>query len=157
MNEQAIEGLLTVSDRVSTAGDWVTPLLDALDGVDAAEAAWKPAPEERSIWEIVHHVIAWADWATNFLRGKDTDVTDWPPVMDAGADAWQATRERLNTRLAAFREQIAAIDPNDLFGAPAPEVTPTNRFIAINSILVHNAYHAGQITKLRERWRAGKP
>ena len=41
------------------------------------------------------------------------------------------------------------------FGVPV-EWAPVEHaeLIGVGSILVHNAYHAGQIVKLRERWAA---
>lgn len=149
--QTAVDDLLTVHDHISTAGHWITPLREALDGVTAAEAAWKPAADERSIWEITLHVTGWTEWAAGFLRGQDTEVTDWPPVATGEAAAWEAARARLDAALEAFRAGIAARTPDDLFVAPTPAVTATSRFVGIQSILVHNAYHAGQITKLRER------
>jgi hypothetical protein len=152
--DETVLGLTRICDNIATSSEWITPVLEAISGVTAAEAAWKPAPDERSIWEITCHLLAWTDWAVHFLDSRDTDVTDWPPVVATEPGDWDAARRALADTLAAFRAKIAATRGDALFAAPTPEVTETSRFMGIASILVHNAYHAGQITKLHERYQA---
>jgi hypothetical protein len=146
-----VAALATVNENIVSQDVWMTPLREILQGVDADEAAWQPAPGERSIWEIVLHVGAWTDWAVHFLQGTDTNVTDWPPI---GTESWEATQQRLESALTAFGDGIAALSAESLFISPTPQVTPTSRLLGIASILVHNAYHAGQLSKLRERYRS---
>jgi uncharacterized damage-inducible protein DinB len=150
MNEEVVLRLINVGEHVAQAGHWVTPVAEALDGVTAAEAAWKPAPDERSIGEIVAHMTVWTLWCVRFLRGQDTEVTEWPPVSGTDDASWDADRDALLSALRDFQAALAALDPSTLFDAPTPAVTPTDRFTGISSILVHNAYHTGQIVKLRE-------
>lgn len=156
MNAQdgPIAALVDASDRVAIAGNWITSVQEALNEVGAEEAAWKPGPAERSIFEIVLHMTVWTDWAANFLREQDTEVLDWPPVTRTDEAAWNEARDNLNHALTAFRASIAALAPDDLSHTPVPEVTQTTNLSALLSILIHNAYHAGQITKLHERWLA---
>ena len=138
--------LTTMHRNIVDQESWITPLREILTGLDAEEAAWKPGPDERSAWEIVLHIIAWTDWVVYFLQGEDTDVTDWPLV---GTESWEETRKRLEASLTALSSGIAALTLEALFASPTPSVTPTTRLLGITSILVHNAYHAGQLTKLR--------
>lgn len=156
MNEfvGAIPLLVDASDRIALVGNWITSVQDALHSTAVEEAIWKPAHAERSIFEIVLHMTVWTDWAANFLRGHDTETVDWPLVTREDEDAWQDALNDLNRALLAFRTSIGALSPPDLLYAPVPEVTKTTNLAALLSILVHNAYHVGQITKLRERWLA---
>lgn len=144
-----LAALATMNQNIVSQDVWITPLREILASLDAEEAAWQPAPDERSIGEIVLHLGAWTDWAVHFLQGEDTEVTDWPPV---GAQSWLATRDQVEVSLTAFADGIAALTPESLFESPTPSVTQTTRLMGITSILVHNAYHAGQLTKLRERY-----
>ena len=144
--------LVEVFDHVHVVERWITPLAESLVGADAAEAAWKPGPDERSLWDIVLHVAAWTEWVVAFLDGRDTEVTDWPPLGRTDPAAWEADRQRLDAALAAFRERLAALTPEALAEPPTPAVTPTTRLMGAMSILVHNAYHAGQVTKLRAEY-----
>ena len=38
---------------------WQPSLTAALEGLTAAQAAWKPSPARHSIWQIVRHLILW--------------------------------------------------------------------------------------------------
>ena len=149
MEEQGPEllaALTTMNRNIVDQEAWITPLREILLGLDAEEAAWKPSPDERSAWEIVLHILAWTDWVVHFLQGEDTEVTDWPLV---GTESWEETRQRLEASLTAFGTVITSLTPEALFESPTPQVTQTSRLLGITSILVHNAYHAGQLTKLR--------
>lgn len=117
---------------------WITTLAAALDGVDAAEAAWQPEGVERSIAQITLHARAWTDWATAMLDGRgDTDVTNWPEP-----DAWEADRAATLASLDAYQRAVDALPDTERIGA-------------VLSIAVHNAHHAGQIVKLREAYARG--
>jgi hypothetical protein len=153
VNGELARALLDVSEQVGTAGNWVTPVAEAFEGVSAVEAAWKPTPDERSIWEIANHMIVWTDWAVGFVQGRDTAPVEWPPVGGGDEADWLDTHRRLTDANAALHEQVGRLNDADLFEKPTPEVTETNRFLGIASILVHNAYHSGQVTKLREQYR----
>src|SRR5579863_9583679 len=102
------QALLTSCDNVATQGQWITSVCEAVNDVDAAEAAWKPAEEEHSIAEIVGHILAWTAWAVRFLGGQDTEVIDWPPVTTADPAEWDDLRRELTEALVAFRREIAA-------------------------------------------------
>jgi hypothetical protein len=147
-----IQALLTSCDNVSSQGQWITSVCATVNAVDVAEAAWKPADEEPSIAEIVGHILAWTEWAVRFLGGQDTEVIDWPPVTTVDPADWEDLRRRLTETLDAFRREIATLSSNALFDVPVPAVTQTNRMLGIQSILVHNAFHAGQITQLHRRY-----
>ncbi len=156
MNEPdtLITALLKANDHVSVQGNWIASVHESLKGISAEEAAWKPGPEERSIFEIVLHITVWTDWAANFLRGRDTETTEWPPVTNTDTAAWENARIELDRALSNFRARIAALTAPDLTQIPIPDVTQTNNLTGLLSIIIHNAYHAGQITKLHERWQS---
>lgn len=142
-----ISNLLTVEERISTQGHWVTPLREALTDVTAEEAEWKAAPDERSVREMTRHLTTWVQWSANLLAtGDDAPVTDWPDKDEAAS--WNAERERLFAALTAFREAIAALETDTAFAPASPGLPQYSRFLAVSSILAHNAYHAGQIVVL---------
>lgn len=145
--EAIIQELLTTYESVHTTEDWIFPLLECVAGLSAAEAARKPASGERSIWEIVLHVISWMDYTVIRLKGQEGVAEDWPPVADTSQSAWEETLAHLKRSCEAFREQIASADVETLLQPqPGQDVSP---FWRMNAILIHNAYHAGQIVKLR--------
>src|ERR1043165_7996833 len=97
-------------ERTVSGPMWHGSALGALlDGVTADEAAARSIPGAHSVWEIVLHVIAWADVSRARVQGDQMqdpapDV-DWPPVADRSAAAWQATLDRLTLS----HRQLAAV------------------------------------------------
>ena len=140
--------------------DWVTPLEDALAGVRAQEAAWKPGPDIKGIWEIVLHMAAWtqnivermAQRQRREMPGKPPQG-DWPalptPLDEA---AWEAAQQQLWDALSALRTHIEETPPAAMLDYGN---VGYSHFDNLLCRLIHNAYHIGQITKMRE-WRAAQ-
>src|SRR5205814_3077013 len=62
MDEQAVRRDVLIAFEYSYKhDDWVNPLADALAGVTATEAAWKPGPNSKGIWDIVLHMTVWTE------------------------------------------------------------------------------------------------
>src|SRR2546427_12204190 len=83
---------------------WQPSLAMAIDGLTAKQAAWKPAPERHSIWQIVRHVAHWKQATLGAWDGTrplfspesgDTDYyreaerTDWRDVSGDEAAWWR--------------------------------------------------------------------
>src|SRR2546429_9421574 len=69
-----------VVDHVHTTlyqedSQWQPSLTEALEGLTAAQAAWKPAPERNSIWQIVRHLILWKRGVLDAWNGNPPDDT----------------------------------------------------------------------------------
>jgi DinB superfamily len=135
--------------------DWVYPLADALAGVTAQEAAWKPGPDVRSIWEIVLHMTVWTD---NIVQRREQRMRgeppggppegSWPPPPAIPDEtAWEGTMQRLWEALAGLRAHIEA---TPLAVQLDCEQVGYSQFADLLCRFIHNAYHIGQITKLRE-------
>jgi hypothetical protein len=72
---------------------WQPSLTIAIDGLTAAQAAWKPAPQHHSTWQIVRHVTRWKRASLDDWHGKKSDYAaidrgDWQAVSGSDA-AWQ--------------------------------------------------------------------
>jgi hypothetical protein len=131
---------------------WVNPLSEALADVTAQEAVWRPAPDAKCIGEIVLHMSVWNENGVWLLHGnlpRKPPEGDWPllpmPLEEAG---WEGIQTRLWNSLAAIRAALEQISipallthPEGAYGSPLAEILC--RF-------AHNAYHIGQITKMRE-------
>lgn len=137
--------------------DWVTPLEEALDGITAQEALWKPAPKIPSIWEIVLHVAVWNEnivermaQRTRGERPGHPAEGAWPPLPAVQDEAaWEAAQNRLRESLSQVRTHI------ETMSLPAVVDYGSIGYSHLDDLLcrfLHNAYHIGQITKLRE-WR----
>jgi hypothetical protein len=148
MDEQTVRKEIQIAFEYSFMhDDWINPLINALTGVTAAEAAWKPGPDSKGIWDIVLHIAVWTENIIERIRsGADIRPTEgsWPPPPTIPDDAaWQAAQQRLWDALNALHAFIETSSLDTLAGSPYGLGDLLCRFI-------HNAYHIGQITKLRE-------
>ena len=141
-------------ERTVTGPMWHgSALAEVLEGVTAERAAARPIPGAHTIWEIVLHIIAWAEIARARLRGESTgDPTpeqDWPPVAATDAAAWQRTLERLG----ACHRELAA-DVRGLDEARLDQKVANLDYSAdvlLHGIVEHGTYHGGQIALLKKQ------
>jgi hypothetical protein len=123
-------------------GLWYAPWSKALDGLTAAQAAWKPAEGRHSIWQLVNHIIFWQDYTLRSARGqkptreefaKETERRDWEEPERVADDAWKDAQARF---LASYRAML------DLAGSAEATERPLYH-------LLHESYHFGQIMYVR--------
>jgi uncharacterized damage-inducible protein DinB len=134
---------------------WQPPLGKAIDGLNAQQAAWKPAPERHSIWQIVRHVTHWKKSVLQALDGKtldykDLERTDWREATGDDA-AWDADVKALHEVTGALDERVRSSDDEGL-----AELMPT--YVGLSSapkasrlvrMATHDIYHSGQIRYIR--------
>lgn len=126
----------------------------AVRQVDAPLARWRPAPGQHTIWELVLHIAYWdhavrrrllAQPIPRFPRGP----ANWPAMpQPAGAAAWAADRALLATQHRLLAEAVEAFPAARL----ARRISRGRRWSygdTILGIVVHDAYHAGQIQLLK--------
>lgn len=127
-------------------GDY-PPVLEALDGLTAVQASWKPLPDRHSIWQIVDHLTKRKEWERRVILGERLPAPAWEDP--SGDDtAWRAAIEQLRTAQAQLLEAIEGLTEDDLRKLP-----PTRTGWAVVNLILnkvaHDAYHAGQIRYLR--------
>jgi len=132
---------------------WHGPaLVDLIGDVSADDAAARPIGGAHSIWELVHHVTAWAEIARVRLSSPTkpadpTDEQDWPPVRDRSAEAWRAAVERLKDAHRELAEEVARCDDTRLSDRlPGRDHSAS---VMLHGIMEHGAYHGGQIAILK--------
>lgn len=133
-------------DAAWTEGLWSTAWSKALDGLTPSEAAWKPAKERHSIWQIVNHMLFWREDALNRLAGagkpsaEHIERMNFPEPTEVSEHQWKALRQRFEQsqqRVSAFlADDSASLD-------------------RLRYLLPHDCYHFGQIMYLRALY--GKP
>jgi hypothetical protein len=133
--------------------DWYPPLLDALKGVSAAQASWKPAGSVvNTIWENVNHLIfykerllkRWTGEETEYPPGLTNDDTFSVPSTDE--ESWQDTLARLDRVHRGIGERLAALSEADL-----DDAIPSRKLDAwAHSLIRHDAYHTGEIIMMRK-------
>jgi uncharacterized damage-inducible protein DinB len=128
-------------------GDYAA-VLEAVAGVSVAQALWKPAPTQNSIWQIVEHLTASKEWQIEMLEHGQAASPVW--VEPSGDEAaWQASLTRLkeaHRRLKQALEQVADVD---LIKVPVPEEDRTLLELILSSGPAHEAHHSGQIDYLK--------
>jgi len=140
---------------------WQPSLAMAADGVMVRQAAWKPAPERHSIWQIVRHVSRWKQATLDAWDGtrplyqagrgetdytRELDLTDWQQISGDEA-AWTADVQTLHTVSTEVRRRVEALAEEDLLQPfPGEDMPAVFRLLRMAT---HDIYHAGQIRYLR--------
>lgn len=132
--------------------------LGSLRGVDAVQAAWKPAPGRHSIWELALHIAYWKYAVRRRLEGGEGEgfarsPANWPAVPDpADEKAWKADRAVLRSEHQRLLEAVKAVSPSQLGARPRGSAKWTFGELILG-IAQHDAYHAGQIQLMKRLWR----
>jgi uncharacterized damage-inducible protein DinB len=158
--------LLRILDEAYEKAAWHgTNLRGALRGVQAAQAAWRPARGRHNIWELALHAAYWkyATWRrlTGATRGAfPAKGSNWftRPAGDAGESAWRADLAVLAAEHRKLRDAVRDFPPRRL-NARSPGSKNANARL-IYGIAAHDLYHTGQIQVLKRlyssRGRAAK-
>jgi hypothetical protein len=143
------ELVLTLLDEAYKKKTWHGPnLKQAIRGVSAKEAAWRPGAGRHNIWEETVHAAYWKYAVRRRIEGgkrgsfalKGSNFFPRPAKGNANEAAWKADRELLEREHRALRKAIEkALN------------TPRNgKFLRqIYGVALHDVYHAGQIRLLR--------
>jgi uncharacterized damage-inducible protein DinB len=139
-------------ERTVTGPMWHGPALaQVLDGVTHEQAARRPIATAHSIWEIVLHVIAWAEIARARLSGQRTadpgPEEDWPPVGAVGADDWRLVTDHLGVSHRLLAEAVRELS-DEALDAKVPDLDYSVD-VLLHGVIEHGTYHGGQIMLLR--------
>lgn len=143
------ELVLALLDEAYEKKTWHGPnLKQALRGVNAKQAAWRPGTTRHNIWEETLHAAYWKYEVRWRIEGKAAgafalDGRNFfarPENGKASEAAWRADRELLAREHRALRKTVQKVLD-----------TPRGaKFIKqIYGVALHDVYHAGQIRMLR--------
>jgi len=142
-------------DEIFAGPAWHGPALaGSLRGVTPRQAARRPAPGRHNIAEIVVHCAYWKNIVRHRLTGDADKVSDF---QLAGANffkrdrvtaaSWKADRALLASEHRKLKAIARRLEPSTLFKRlPKSRWTP---YTTIRGIIVHDAYHAGQIQLIK--------
>jgi hypothetical protein len=128
---------------------WHGPNLgQALKGVSAKQAAWRPAPGRHNIWELALHTAYWKYAVRRRIEGgkrgsfvfKGSNFFARPEKGQATEQAWRADRAVLAREHGALQVAIRKV----LKTPRAKKLLPM-----LYGVALHDIYHAGQIRLLR--------
>ncbi|MEK3856201.1 DinB family protein [Cytobacillus sp. FSL H8-0458] len=147
MNRNAL--LLRMLDTTYDNESWYAPFKSAIEGLTAEQARWRPTGDTtKSIWENVNHLIYYKERLAANLEGRglsqnlDGDETfnltkqsnddkEWIEVVERAEIAQSKLRVALNKTTTEVLEQDSLEEE-------------------IIDILLHDAYHTGQIIQIRK-------
>lgn len=137
--------------RMVEGDAWHGPLVRALiANVPADVAATHSIAGAHSIWELVHHMTAWAVIARRRLGGEIVDPTpaeDWPPVDIVSPAAWATATQALERSHADLRRAVLALGDSHLEDRTPGK--PHSLYVLLHGVVQHTAYHAGQVAILK--------
>ncbi len=148
------ETIITQLDDVYRGPAWHGPaVLEALEGVTAANACAKPDPKRHSIWELVRHLTHGRHLLLDRLTEQSSEFPraikePWWPVapLETSEPAW---REDLGLLDAYHVRLVNAIrDASDAQLGRRPNAGDQTLAQQLLGMSVHDAYHAGQIRLL---------
>ncbi len=129
--------------------DWIAPLIKAVEETTRDEARFQPADGVASVWEITLHATGWMEDLLRDLTGaQDLVFADWPLIEDESEAAWKSAQRNLRSVAVLMQDELSRLDDSGLEAAIDEDGTTKGQRIA--SILIHNAYHAGQVIKVRQ-------
>ena len=143
------ELLLKLIDEAYKKKTWHGPnLRQAIRGVSATQAAWRPGAGRHNIWEETLHAAYWKYAVRNRIEGgkkgsfalPGSNFFPRPESGGASEAAWRADKELLEREHRALRAAIGRV-------LDTPRGT---KFLKqIYGVAFHDVYHAGQIRLLR--------
>jgi uncharacterized damage-inducible protein DinB len=128
-------------------GDYPS-VLEALAGLTASQAMWKPSPKSNSIWQIVDHLTASKEWQIEMIAKGEAPSPVWTQPSGDEA-AWQISVARLHEAHVRLKTVLEQLQDEDLLKPPSPELTQTLLELLLSSGSAHEAHHSGQIDYLK--------
>jgi hypothetical protein len=143
------ELVLALLDEAYEKKTWHGPnLKQAITGVTAEQAAWRPGPGRHNIWEEALHAAYWKYAARRRIDGgkrgsfalKGSNFFPRPEKGKLNEVAWCEDKALLEREHRALRETIAK----------ALQTPRAAKFLrSMYGVAFHDIYHAGQIRLLR--------
>jgi DinB superfamily len=133
---------------------WHGPnLKGSIRGLTAAQAAWKPSLNRKSIWEITLHAAYWKYVVRRRLLGEKRGSfpltgSNWFPLPNPITEkAWREATALLEVEHVKLRQAIETIRESELAATRGgPSVTVLDLILGVAH---HDVYHAGQIQLLK--------
>ena len=151
--------LLAALDESFHGRAWHGPTLrGSLRGVTERAAAWRPAPNRHSIWEIVVHAAYWKYAVrarlTGVKRGSFAlDGSNWF-ARPISSRRWADDIRLLGDEHRLLRQAIASL-PVRALDRRLPGRRDTAAYM-LRGIAAHDVYHAGQIQLLKRLMKSAQ-
>jgi uncharacterized damage-inducible protein DinB len=153
--------LLQQFDACFKTNGWFVAVKNAIAGLTAEQAAWKPEGSNNSIWELLAHMNYYNNAYLERFQGREFEYkisdNDETFTQSASEEDWRAEAVRFDEIMNGWRSQIDAADEAKFDETVPNKDSPWSELIA--NINAHTAHHGGQIVLLRKlqgSWDSGK-
>lgn len=152
MNKE-IKSIITNFEKINTGQPWYgRAVYELLDEIDPA-IVYKRPNKQHSLIELLYHMITWADFTLNRLKGdKEKDLAvaeklDWREI-DPKLHTW---KKGLAEFKAIHKEIIKLLnEKDDAFLKEIVDYRKYNFRFLLNGLLQHNIYHIGQVAYVKK-------
>lgn len=159
MDNLSFDAIMEVLDPASGLRPWHggPTLMGALRGVNAHQAAWKPAPDRKSVWELALHIAYWNYSVRRYFdpdskKGFARSPSNFPAVADTSEKAWQEDKFLISEE---HNKLIMAIQlfPESRLGEKTDSKKQWTYGQLLMGVTVHDAYHTGQIQLMKRLYQ----
>lgn len=149
-----MHSLVLLLDEAFSKKSWHgTNLRGSIRGLTAKEAAWRPGPKRKCVWDHVLHTAYWKYTVRRRLTGEkrgsfSLSGSNWFTVpTPASEKVWREHVALLEDQHAQLRQAVAALSERQL----NERVTGSalTKGYLIRGIALHDIYHTGQIQLLK--------
>lgn len=155
-----LEAILELMDPPAGFRPWHggPTLAGALRGVDVEQAAWKPASDRHSIWELALHIAYWNYAVRRYLdpsvpKGFGRSPANWPAVNEPADEQWKQDRTFIKKEHAMLVEAIRSFPAARLGEVCAAKEAWTYRQL-LDGVVAHDTYHIGQIQLMKRLYKS---
>ena len=154
--------LLKQFDNCFAINGWFVAVKNAIAGLTAEQAAWKPEGSDNSVWQLLSHINYYNGAYLERFQGRtfeyDIEENSETFTQSASGEDWRKEVERFEKIMDEWRSVIESADASKFDEiAPPYNKAPWSEIIA--NINAHTAHHGGQIVlirKLQGSWDSGK-
>lgn len=155
MKNDQLKMIMEVLDPPSNFRPWHggPTLMGSLRGVDAEQAAWKPAPDRHSIWELALHIAYWnysvrRYFNPNAEKGFPRSPSNFPDIKDISDEAWKKDKLLISEEHNKLIIAVKAFPTSELEEKTDSKKQWTYGQL-LTGVMVHDAYHIGQIQLMK--------
>ena len=138
-------------DRRSFHG---TTLRGALRGVKVDQACWRPAPDRKSIWELLLHAAYWKYRVRRTLAGGPgflRNPSNWPSIPDdPSVRTLRDDIAYLGEEHRLLQAAVARLSRTDLRHEHSKNGLTSAQLVY--GVAAHDTHHGGQIQLLKRLW-----
>jgi uncharacterized damage-inducible protein DinB len=132
---------------------WFVATKNAIAGLGAEQAAWKPEGSDNSIWQLLSHMNYYNGAYLERFQGRtfeyDIDENSETFTQSKSGEDWRKEVECFEKIMDGWRSAIESADDSKFDEiAPPYNRSPWSEIIA--NINAHTAHHGGQIVLLRK-------